>query len=325
MRSNSKFLQLILLVLLIGIAGCSSAGNQSVTSPTSSPQAAIMPTMAPEPTAIPAPTVDPAESIVMEYVKRVNAEDYAGAAELFADDAMAYFIGMPPTGMEIYWGREQYRAFLEACCTGQNFEMDVTPERVAGGIVYAEAKTWMDFTRDLGVAPNSFHEIFVVEDSEIKLYASTMTEEALTNFKPVLYEAIPELAAAAQPPVPSDETPVSAVTVTIMNNTCAYSGPMTFQEGELIVNVAVQDQRFDKYAVTFFTLDEGKDLVDLMASTHNPGPPSWSDMVFIKEVGPGVSATYQNFFVQEGLLYMVCWAGPPDIAIGNAGPFVIQK
>jgi hypothetical protein len=192
-------------------------------------------------------------------------------------------------------------------------------------VVYAEAKTWMDFTRELGVTPNSFHEIFVVEDGKVRLYVSTMTEEALANFKPVLYEAIPELAAAVQPPVASNETPASEITVTITNSTCAYSGPMTFQEGELIINVDVQDQRFEKYAVTLFTLDEGKDLVDLMASTHNPGPPSWSDMVFYKELGPGESEMYKSLLVKEGLLYLVCWAGPPDIAVGNGGPFVVQK
>ena len=40
---------------------------------------------------------------------------------------------------------------------------------------------------------------------------------------------------------------------------------------------------------------------------------------------PGESQTFESFFVDEGLLYMVCWGSPPDIAIGNAGPFVVQK
>ncbi len=151
-----------------------------------------------------------------------------------------------------------------------------------------------------------------------------MTETALANFKPVLFEAIPELATAVLPPAESNETPATEITITIANGTCAYDGPMTLQAGELIVNADVQDQNWEKYAVTFFTLDEGKDLIELMATTFNAEPPSWSNFVFLKELGPGESQTYTYLQVEEGLLYMVCWAGPPDIAIGNAGPFMVK-
>jgi len=201
---------------------------------------------------------------------------------------------------------------------------EVEPTGVNYGSVFAETKTWMDFTRQLGAAPNSFHEIFVVKDGKITLYYSTMTEEALTKFKPLLFEAIPELAAAVVPQFDPNETPASEITVTISDSTCAYDGPMSIQEGELTVNVSVQDDRFEKYAVTLFTLDEEKDLVDLMASTYNPNPPSWSNMLFIDELTPGESKTYQDISVEEGQLYLVCWAGPPDMPIGNAGPFIVK-
>jgi hypothetical protein len=48
-------------------------------------------------------------------------------------------------------------------------------------------------------------------------------------------------------------------------------------------------------------------------------------MVFYEELKPGESQTYQGLDVKEGLLYLVCWAGPPDIPIGNAFPFVVKK
>lgn len=320
---KTKFVLSVVLSLLVGMfVGCSSAGDQSGPTLEPTPDVVVLPTEMP--TAVPEPSVDPASVVVLTMIERVNAEDYAGAAELVADDMMAYLIGMPPTGMEIYWGKEQFQAFLEACCTGQNFEWELMPQRVEDGVVYAESKTWMDFTRELGVAPNIWHELFQVKDGKITLYVSTITEESLARFKPAIFEAIPELATAVQPPPETDDLPVSEVNVTITNHTCTYDGPMTFQEGELIVNVAVQDQRFDNYAVTFFTLDEGKDLIDLMASTYNPGPPSWSDTVFLKELGPGDNQSYEGLYVKEGLLYMVCWGGSPDIAIGNAGPFTVK-
>ncbi len=69
---------------------------------------------------------------------------------------------MPPTGFEFYEGQATWQKFLEDCCTGQNFEWEVEFRRkVENGIVWTESKTWMDFTRELGVAPNDWHEVFI--------------------------------------------------------------------------------------------------------------------------------------------------------------------
>lgn len=46
----------------------------------------------------------------------------------------------------------------------------------------------------------------------------------------------------------------------------------------------------------------GKDLIDLMATTPNDGPPSWADTVFMKELDPGESQTYNGLYVEDGLL-----------------------
>jgi len=62
-----------------------------------------------------------------------------------------------------------------------------------------------------------------------------------------------------------------------------------------------------------------------LASTYNAGSPSWSNLLFLKELSPDANETYQNFTVDEGLLYMVCWGGSPDIAIDNAGSFVVVE
>ena len=312
MKSTFFKIVVLLFVLFFVISGCSSQMIQPTEMPTSPPSVSEV-------------TTDPFSSTVMEMVALVNAGDFAGAAEYFSDDAMIYLVGMPPTGMEIYWGKGQFRTFLEECCTGQNFEWEIEIKSVIDGVVFAGAKTWMDFTRELGVAPNSFHEVFVVQDGKITLYYSTMTEGTLSNFKPVLFEAIPELAAAVQPPEETNETPANEINVTIANNTCVYDGPMSLTTGEVTVTLDIQDERFDKYALTFFTLEEGKDLIDLMASTHNPGPPSWARLISLKEFNPGESQTFKILNIKGGLLYMVCWAKPPDLPIGNAGPFVVKE
>ena len=228
MRTQFKLLTVMLLIVLLSVAGCTSSTNQPVPTPETAEVTTEMPTSpstssgqaVSEPTAVPEPTVDPAAAIVLNMIERANAEDYAGAAELVADDMMAYFIGMPPTGMEIYRGKDQFQTFLVECCTGANFEWEVIPERIEDGVVYAESKTWMDFTRQLGVAPNNWHEIFVVEDGKITLYVSMITEEALANFKPALAAVMPELFEVA---LPEGETPVSEVTFTIADGSCALT------------------------------------------------------------------------------------------------------
>ena len=321
MRTQLKLFVVMCLIVMLGAVGCNSAGNQPAPTavPTSEPE--LAPTEMP--TAVPEPIVDPATAVVLNMVERVNAEDYAGAAEFVAEDMMAYFIGLPPTGMEIYRGKAQFQTFLEECCTGANFVWEVTPNsRVEDGVVTAMSKTWMDFTRELGVAPNNWYEIFVVEDGKITQYVSWITQESLAKFKPVLREVAPELFEFS---LPTDETPVNEVTITFADGTCAYNGPMTLEAGNVVVNIDVQDQDKEKYAVAFFTLDAEKDLVDFMAAGHGYSVPSWSvTKSFSGELNPGVSTTY-SLPVDEGLYYMVCMSKPPDIFIGNAGPFVVVK
>mgnify|MGYP006944232717 CR=1 FL=1 len=43
-------------------------------------------------------------------------------------------------------------------------------------------------------------------------------------------------------------------------------------------------------------------------------------MPFFRALTPGYRITYTGLNVEDGLLYMICWAGTPDTPIGNAGP-----
>jgi len=267
----------------------------------------------------PSPTANLNAVLVLDMVDRLNAGDVEGSLVYFAEDVVAYFIGMPPTGMEFYPDREAIRPVWEYC-VNQNFNWEVEITQVSGEFVYARTKTWMDFTRDLGVAPNDFTDVFQVKDGKIIVYASTITEDALAEFKPALLEVMPPEPA----PDTSSEAPASELSFTSVDHTCNYDGPAVIQAGEVKVNWEVKDQDREDYALTFFTLEEGKDMVDLMASTIQPGPPSWSNMVFYKELGPGESQTY-SFSLKEGTnIYVICWSKPPDTPIANYGPFEVK-
>jgi len=73
---------IILLVLVLGSAGCTNQSSQP-------------------------PSPEPISDTVQKMVERMNAGDLEGSLAYFADDAMVYIIGLPPTGMEVYAGKEQ--------------------------------------------------------------------------------------------------------------------------------------------------------------------------------------------------------------------------
>jgi hypothetical protein len=45
--------------------------------------------------------------IALAMVERVNAGDAEGSLAYFADDVTGYIVGLPPTGMEVYRGKEE--------------------------------------------------------------------------------------------------------------------------------------------------------------------------------------------------------------------------
>jgi ketosteroid isomerase-like protein len=304
MKTLLKDLAVILLILMLGITGC------------------VAPATQPPPTQTPVPEVkaedSPLAKTVLNMVERLNAGDLEGSMDYFADDSVTYFVGMPPTGMEIYRGKEGIRPIWEECI-GSHFKMEVEIVSVVGDVVNARSKTWHDFTRQLGVAPNEFIETYVIKDGKIALYSSVLTEEALAKFKPALAAVMPPEPTAA----PSTDTPVSEINVIISEDTCSYEGSMILQAGAIKVNVDATGEDKKAYGLTFFTLDAGKDIVDLMAGTPLPSPPSWAKMLTLWEMSPGTSET-NTLTVAEGPLYLVCWSKPPDLAVGNVGPFEVK-
>lgn len=237
----------------------------------------------------------------------------------WADDAMFYAFGMPPTGSEIYRGNEQIRAILEENIAS-HFQQEVEISTVVGDVIDARTKTWHDFTRQIGVAPMEATEVYQIRDGKIATYTWTLTEDSAIRLKTALAAAMPAEPEAAAPAA----TPVSELTVTLSGGTCSFDGPLTLKAGEIQVTMDVQDQDKQMYGLTFFTLDPDKDFMDLMASTVRSIPPPWSDMFSIKEIGPGKSETYR-VTVTEGPVYVVCWSKPPSLPIGNIGPFEVSQ
>jgi hypothetical protein len=326
MKTQTTFL-MIILVSMAGVAGCAAPATlppATQAQPTQPPTQTIK--EQPASTRIPATQSPVGEAtpqdqhnpeIVLNMVERLNAGDVEGSLAYFADEAMGYIVGLPPTGMEVYGGKEQIRSLWEDS-VANHFIWEVKITSAYGDLVNVRAKTWHDFTRQLEVAPLEYLDVYEVKDGKIVTYYSTITEEALGRFKPAFAEVVPP----EPTPAPSSDPPVSEMAVTIADGTCITRNPITLKTGEVTVTLNVEDQDHSLYALTLFNLDPGKDILDLMATTSGAGPPGWANMLLIKELGPGKGETY-TFSPEKGPIYLICWSQPPGLPIGNAGPIAV--
>jgi ketosteroid isomerase-like protein len=293
---------LIKVVVLAALLGCSTPANPPPPTITAAPTAA--------------PTEATSAAIVMDMVDRLNAGDVEGSLAYFADDATGYLMGLPPTGIEIWKGKDQFRQVWEDS-VANHFQWEVAITDTHGHEVHLKSKTWHDFTRQLGVAPLEYVDIYEIKDGKILTYGSWLTEESLNRFKPAFAEAMPPEPAATPPSAP----PVSDMAVTIAGGTCTTDDLITLQAGEVTATLDVKDLDHSLYALTVFNLDTGKDFLDLMATTIG-SPPDWADILLFEELGPGSKGTY-TFAVEKGPVYLICWSQPPVMPIGNAGPFAV--
>lgn len=317
MKARLGLWMILMLVLLPGFSACASVSAQPAATQDSlaqPPGTSVLPAKPPAMKEIPASAANSAA--VLDMIARLNAGDVEGSLAYFADDSMAYLMGFPPTGIEIYPGKQQLRSLWQDSAAS-HFKWEAEITQAAGDLVHVKTQTWHDFTRQLGVAPLEYVDVYEFKDGKIIAYGSWLTEESLARLKPALAAALPPEPIAT----PAADPPVSRFTVTISAGTCTTGGQLTLKAGEVAVTLDVKDQDNTLYALTLFNLDPGKDMLDLMTATLGP-PPSWGDMLLYKELGPGRSATY-TFTLQQGPLYLICWSQPPDLPIGNAGPIPV--
>jgi ketosteroid isomerase-like protein len=303
----------IVLITTIGLAGCTAPTTQPPN--THVPQATQVP-LKQTPVSQVTPQSKVNTEIVLNMVENLNNGDVEGSLAYFADDAVVYIMGFPPTGMEVYHGREQIRSLWQDS-VDNHFKWEAEVTSALGDMVNIRAKTWHDFTRQLDVAPLEYTDVYELKDGKIVTYGSWLTKESLDRFKPAFFAAVPPEPNAT----PASSPPVSEMTVTIAGGTCTTDNPTALQAGEVAVTLNVEDQDNDKYALTMFNLDSDKDILDLMVSTVGV-PPSWADILLYEELGPGQSKTY-TFTLKQGPVYMICWSKPPGLPIGNVVPIPV--
>jgi len=295
-----------LLLILIAITGCTVQASAPPPSEELS-----------DPNAAPS---TPISAPVMGYSERLSAGDLEGALSYFHDDALFYILGLPPGGFEMLSGKDQIQTMFEENIAS-HFKMEVEVLSVVDDVVTTRTTTWHDFTREIGAAPVEATGVYVIKDGKIVAEAWHVSEVSLAKIKSAMAEVMPEEQEADMP----DETPVSEIAVTIANGTCSYAGPLALQAGSVAVTLDVQDLDKEKYALTFFNLEPGRDSTDLMASTIADSPPSWAHLLALpNDKQPGETTEF-NVAIKQGPVYGVCWSSPPDLAIGSIGPFSVAE
>jgi hypothetical protein len=244
------------------------------------------------------------EEMLAAMADALNAGDVDTAMALFTDDAVVKIApALPPGSPDTYTGAEEIRAWFEEL-VAMNFEMRVEVLEVAGDIVTTRTSTWVDSTRQMGVAPLVATEVYTVQDGKIKGFTWTLSDESLAEVQAAM--------AALQP------APEADMTITFHGNGCTYDGPEMVSVGQIVANWNIENQDHEKCGLAIVTLDEGKTFEDLDAWPSVDKPP-WATLVSFAETGPGGDSPAVAD-VTDGPIFLVCFTAYPEAKVGVLGP-----
>jgi len=171
MRSNKWFL-IAVLALPVGLLAAQCPSSAAPT-PTAAPTAAPTPSPAP-----PSP-----EKVLAGMEAALNAGDVDAAMVFFTADAVLKFVpALPPGSPDTITGAQEIRAWLEELVAA-HFQIDVEVLKVEGDTVTTRTKTWMDPTREMGIAPLVATEVYTFQAGKIKGFTWTVSDESLAKIQ----------------------------------------------------------------------------------------------------------------------------------------------
>lgn len=121
------------------------------------------------------------EEVLAAQAEALNAGDIDAVMALYTDDVVVKIDPpVPPGSPDTYTGKEEVRAWLEELAA-MNFEMDIQVLDVDGETVTARLRTWVDPTRELGVAPLEFTEVCTIREGKIAGWTDSITDESMAK------------------------------------------------------------------------------------------------------------------------------------------------
>jgi hypothetical protein len=121
----------------------------------------------------------------------------------------------------------------------------------------------------------------------------------------------------------------SEPTLTFHRNGCSYSGPATVAS-KFALTWVIEESDHSAFIYGVVTLSQGMSVQDLATIPAEDPPPSWvTKLNAAMETHPG---TYTesvdlgaNAVFHEGPIYIVCFFGDEDFAMGAVGPIDVMK
>lgn len=141
----------------------------------------------------PSPTPAP-QVLVGTLEEALNAGDVDAAMALFTADAVVKLApALPPGSPDTFTGAEEIRTWFEQL-VAMNFEIHVEVLQVEEDTVTTRTSTWVDATREMGVAPLVATEVYTIQAGKIEGFTWTISDESLAKVQaamaPPLEEAI---------------------------------------------------------------------------------------------------------------------------------------
>jgi hypothetical protein len=148
------------------------------------------------PLAVHAQETDPVAvtRLMAEYLAAWDIDNYLS---LFADDIVVTMIPGNSGPQDVYTGKAELRALLDGA-RAQNLEFEYEIASVEGDTVTLEVKSWMDYSRALGIAPIINTEVYTIRDGKIQTWTYTMSEESMAALAAAM-AALPETGGGTLP------------------------------------------------------------------------------------------------------------------------------
>ncbi len=115
--------------------------------------------------------------VLQDSLKAFQVGDLDGSLAYWTDDAVVKLIGAPPGQPDTLRGKAAVRAWFESLLP-MHFEIKEELIKEEGDTVTVKALTWMDPTRQLGIAPLEATEVYVLKNGKIAQMTWTITPES---------------------------------------------------------------------------------------------------------------------------------------------------
>jgi hypothetical protein len=139
---------------------------------------------------VPLSKISPSVPVVGEVIP-LNAGDVERALAYWADDASVKLVGLPTGDQDSYNGKEQVRGWFKKLLA-QHIQMQVKVIRVQRNIVTTRTQTWIDMTRQLGIAPLTATDVYIISEGKIASLISTISIKSRLKFQSALQSQVKE-------------------------------------------------------------------------------------------------------------------------------------